>query len=170
MTLIDAYFQSNLPGAKVDLVMFGPADATGYKIGYRQVSEYVQKLGMSNKVKLLGSAPQEDLAVIYSHATIFAMTSLYESFGLTPLEAMACEAPVVTSNTAAMPEIYGNAALFADPREPGEFADHFNTLLVELDLQEQLKANARLQITKYNWQKSAVKTLNVLYGAAKARK
>lgn len=167
---VDAYAQSNLPKAGVDLVMCGPNDASGYKRGYEQIITYVKKLGLLERLKFLTAVPLEDLAVIYRCASIFAITSLSEGFGFTPLEAMASGVPVVASNSTAIPEVCGYAALYADPNNPREFAEHFNNLLDDNKAKERLVANGRTQVTKFDWQIAANRTLEVLCSAAMARK
>lgn len=168
-TLVDAYNQSRLPEEGVGLVMVGPSDATGYRIGYELTKEYIRNLDIADKVRMLPSVTVEDLVGIYNGATIFATASLHEGFGFTPLEAMACEVPVVVSDTSAFPEVCGSAALYADPTNPSEFADQFNKLVVDTDLWSQLVVRGRLQVNKFNWQATARKTLEVMEAVAISR-
>lgn len=168
--LVDAYNQSELPKKGIGLVIVGPNDATGYKAGYNEMGGYVQKLGILDKVKLLPSVPLEDLIAIYSNAELFATTSLYEGFGFTPLEAMACEIPVVVSNTSALPEVCGDAALYSDPYDTSGFSSHFNSLVNSKDMREKLISAGLLQARKYDWQTSARKTLDILCSAIRLNK
>lgn len=169
-TLVDAYNQSSLPEQGVGLVMVGPNDAAGYRVGYGLVREQVKDLGIEDKVRMLSSVPIDDLVAIYNGASIFSTASLHEGFGFTPLEAMACEAPVVVSNTSAIPEVCGNAALYADPTKPDEFADQFSTLINDENLQGRLIDRGRLQVSRFNWQATAEKTLRVLEEVAVSRR
>lgn len=169
-TLVDAYNQSRLPSEGVGLVMVGPNDATGYKIGYELTREYVQSLGIEDMVRMLPSVPVEDLVSIYNGADIFATASLHEGFGFTPLEAMACEVPVVISNNSAFPEVCGSAALYADPTNPFEFASQLNALIEDKDLRNQLVRKGRLQAEKFDWEITARKTLEILEKVARSRK
>ncbi len=168
--LVDAYNQSNLPQEGVGLVMVGPNDATGYRIGYELVKEHVQQLRLENNVRMLPSVPVEDLVSIYNGATIFSTASLHEGFGFTPLEAMACDVPVVVSNASAIPEVCADAALYANPNSPSDFATQFNVLLGDTDLQARLINKGRAQISKFDWQTTAKKTLEVLQSVAISRK
>jgi len=169
-TLVDAYNESSLPEQGVGLVMVGPNDATGYKIGYELIREQVKDLGIEDKVRMLPSVPIDDLVAIYNGASIFSSTSLHEGFGFTPLEAMACEVPVVVSNTSAMPEVCGDAALYASPTNSKEFAEHFSILINDEDLRSRLVGRGRLQVHQFNWRATAEKTLEVLEKIARSRR
>lgn len=169
-TLVDAYTQSSLPDKNVGLVMVGPNDATGYRIGYQELSNYVDKLGISEKVRLLPSVPLSDLVSIYGNSMIFASPSLYEGFGFTPLEAMACGVPVVSSNTTALPEVCGNAVLYADPHDPLSFSNQFDVLVDDEDLRKRLIEAGNAQVAKFDWRETARKTLEALNTVAKSRK
>ena len=78
---------------------------------------------LDKHVRFLGFQPQETLAAFYRLARAFVFPSLYEGFGLPPLEAMACGTPVVTSNVSSLPEVAGGAALLVDPYDPDAIAD-----------------------------------------------
>lgn len=165
-TLIDAFCISRLPGLGYDLVIMGPNDATGYKKGFLLLQEYVVKRKMTNHVKMMHSAPHLDLSSIYSHASIYASTSEYESFGFTPVEAMACGTPTVVSKAAAMPEICGNGALYSEPHNPQGFANYFNLLINDEQARQQLIAAGLSQVLKYNWSQAATETSAVLRSVA----
>lgn len=169
-TLVEAYATSDLPSSGVGLLMVGPNDASGYRAGYNQVADQVRQLNLSNKVRLLSSVSESDLVTLYSRATFFALTSLYEGFGFTPLEAMACGVPVIASSLASIPEVCGNAALYADPNDPGHFTRQFNTLLRDENLRRELVLNGAKQVQKFDWRDSAYKTLEVLVSAFQRRR
>lgn len=169
-TLVDAYSESNLPDKNVGLVMVGPNDATGYRIGYQELVNHVQELGIAEKVRLLPSVPLADLVSIYSNSMMFASPSLYEGFGFTPLEAMSCGVPVVASNTTALPEVCENAVLYANPHDASSFANQFNLLLDDRDLRESLIVVGNSQVLKFDWKETARRTLEVLNNVAKSRK
>lgn len=168
-TLVDAYNQSNLPNNNVGLVMVGPNDATGYRIGYQDLTNHVQEMGISEKVRLLPSVPLSDLVSIYSNAMMFAAPSLYEGFGFTPLEAMSCGVPVVASNTTALPEVCENAVLYADPHDSSSFSNQFNLLFDDHDLRERLIEEGQKQVDKFDWKRTAKETLAVLNSVTKSR-
>jgi len=169
-TIVDAYCQSELPQYNIGLVMVGPNNATGYRVGYNELVGYVEKVGVQGMVQLLPSVPLEDLITIISNAKMFVTASLYEGFGLTPLEAMACEVPVVASNVAAIPEVCGNAALYADPYDANSFACRFNVLLKDESLRDRMITEGLQQVGKFNWRSTARETLDILASVAEERK
>jgi len=160
--LVDAYKNSILPDRGIGFVMVGPNDAGGYRRGYQEINNYIQKLGLSNNVILLPPVPIRDLVVIYSRAEFFATASLYEGFGFTPLEAMACGIPVVVSTAGALPEVCGEAALYADPKAPASYVFHFNGLVSNSSLKQNLVERGQDWVKRFNWQKTAQETLEVL--------
>ena len=83
--------------------------------------------------------PEETLAVMYRLAAVFVFPSLYEGFGLPPLEAMASGTPVVTSNVSSLPEVAGDAALLVDPYEPSAIADGIYRVLTDERLRQTLR-------------------------------
>ena len=101
------------------LVLAGP---NGWMVN-GSLEKEIEALGLQDAVQNLGYVPQEDLPGIYSLATVFAFPSLYEGFGLPPLEAMACGTPVLTSHNTAMAEICGEAAWLVDPHQEEAIAD-----------------------------------------------
>lgn len=161
-TIIDAYAHSNLLSTNVGLVMVGPNDATGYRIGFQELAELVKRHDLSNRIKLLPSVPEVDLVTIYSHARIYAIASLYEGFGFTPLEAMACEIPVLASNATALPEVCGSAALYADASSSDSFTAIINLLNEQDSLRIEMVEKGKKQVEKYSWRKCARQTLDAL--------
>jgi glycosyltransferase involved in cell wall biosynthesis len=105
-------------------------------------------------VRFLGFVPIETLAVLYRLADVFVFPSLYEGFGLPPLEAMASGAPVVTSNVSSLPEVVGDAALLVDPYDPESIADGIRQVLTDDDLRATLRARGFAQARQYSWQRS----------------
>jgi glycosyltransferase involved in cell wall biosynthesis len=101
---------------------------------------------------------EEDLPVLYSAATCFAFSSLYEGFGLTPLEALACGAPVVCSDRTSLPEVVGSAGILVDPEDPDRFGDAIKRVLTNSDLRENLRARGLARVKQFGWDKVAVET------------
>src|ERR1700724_2588311 len=99
----------------------------------------VVRSGVQNDVRFLGFVPIEVLRIFYDVAKIFVFPSLYEGFGLPPLEAMAHGTPVVTSNTSSLPEVAGNAALLVTPENLFEFRRGFGRVLLDPVLRAQMK-------------------------------
>jgi glycosyltransferase involved in cell wall biosynthesis len=103
----------------------------------------VHQLKLHKHVRFLGYIPDETLAVLYRSAEVFVFPSLYEGFGLPPLEAMASGTPVVTSNTSSMPEVTGGAAVLVDPYDVGSIVDGVRRVLTDPSLAAELRRKGR---------------------------
>lgn len=112
-----------------------------------------------------GYVPDADLPVLYSMARMMLFPSLLEGFGLPPLEAMACGTPVIASDRPAMPEVLGDAALYADPRHPAAWADAVARLAADPALAGALQERGLARAARYSWARAAEATLAV-YAAA----
>ena len=110
---------------------------------------------LPERVVLTGYVPDEDLPALYSGALAFVYPSLYEGFGLPPLEAMACGAPVVASDSTSIPEVTGNAALLVDPHETESIAEGLRSVLGNADLRASLRAAGLERVKIFNWNDSA---------------
>jgi glycosyltransferase involved in cell wall biosynthesis len=119
-----------------------------------------------NGIRWLGYVNDGDLPPLYSGAAAFVFPSLYEGFGLPPLEAMACGTPVVCSNSSSLPEVVGDAAVLVNPLEPEEMAAAVVRLLSDPSLQRQLSTRGLEQSRRYNWDSAAKATAAVLLDAA----
>jgi glycosyltransferase involved in cell wall biosynthesis len=97
------------------------------------------------------NVPDESLALWYNAADVFVFPSFYEGFGLPPLEAMACGTPVITSQRGAIPEVTGNAVLYADPCEPATIADRLFEVLGNGELHKDLSARGRERVKQFTW-------------------
>jgi len=105
--------------------------------------------------KQVGYVRDEELRSLYEHATCFFYPSKYEGFGLPPLEAMACGSPVITSNTSALPEICGSAALYCNPEDPFDIAQKIQMVMGNKALQSSLAEKGRMHSSNFKWQKTA---------------
>jgi glycosyltransferase involved in cell wall biosynthesis len=114
----------------------------------------VIRSGMQNDVRFLGFVPIEVLRTFYDAAKIFVFPSLYEGFGLPPLEAMAHGTPVVTSNVTSLPEVVGNAAVLVHPENVFEIMRALHRVLMDQPLREKMKERSLRQATKFSWEKS----------------
>jgi glycosyltransferase involved in cell wall biosynthesis len=105
--------------------------------------------------------PLEDLCALYAGCALFAFPSLYEGFGMPPLEAMACGAPVVSSNASSLPEVVGDAALLVDPHDPEAWARAMTRVLDDANLREDLRRKGALRVKAFSWEQSARDLLKV---------
>jgi glycosyltransferase involved in cell wall biosynthesis len=121
----------------------------------------VTKLGLGEHVKFLGFVQDADLRVLYSAAKLCVYPSFYEGFGLPPLEAMACGAPVITSNTSALPEVVGDAALLVDPKSSEELGDAMRQVLHDEGLRLKLRRQSLERAKLFSWERTAEETLAV---------
>jgi glycosyltransferase involved in cell wall biosynthesis len=111
----------------------------------------VIRAGMQNDVRFLGFVPIDVLRVFYDVAKVFVFPSLYEGFGLPPLEAMAHGTPVLTSNTSSIPEVVGNAAVLVNPENLFEMMRALQRVLCDQTLREKLRQAGYEQVKKFSW-------------------
>lgn len=119
----------------------------------------VTKGGVQQDVRFLGFVPVETLRIFYDTAKIFIFPSLYEGFGLPPLEAMAHGTPVVTSNVSSLPEVVGNAAVMVNPENVFEIMHALHRVLVDTKLRELLKQRGIERSQKFSWDDSTRRLL-----------
>ena len=117
-------------------------------------------LGMSGQI-IYRYIEEEDKPVIYSGASLFVYPSYYEGFGLPPLEAMSCGAPVVCSNRTSLPEVVGDAAITFDPDNTGQLVAAMRSVLTDRELAADLRARSLQQAARFDWRKTAKETLAV---------
>ncbi|MCU1302046.1 MAG: glycosyl transferase, group 1 [Candidatus Sulfotelmatobacter sp.] len=120
----------------------------------------VVRSGVQNDVRFLGFVPIEVLRTFYDQAKIFVFPSLYEGFGLPPLEAMAHGTPVVTSNVSSLPEVVGNAAVLVHPENVFEIMRALQRVLLDQALREKMKERSYRQAAKFSWEKSVRRMMN----------
>lgn len=113
------------------------------------------------RIHLVGYIPDQMLPAAYSGADAFAYPSLSEGFGLPPLEAMACGCPVLTSNTSAIPEVVGDAALMADPTDVSSVARGLSVLMTDASVRKDLSARGRARAAKFSWDEVARQVVDV---------
>jgi glycosyltransferase involved in cell wall biosynthesis len=121
----------------------------------------VIRSGVQNDVRFLGFVPIEVLRTFYDAAKIFVFPSLYEGFGLPPLEAMAHGTPVVTSNVTSLPEVVGNAAVLVHPENVFEIMRALHRVLLDQPLREKMKERSYRQAAKFSWEKSVRRIMDV---------
>jgi len=113
-------------------------------------------------VVLPGFIPQEDLPALYRQAIMLVYPSLYEGFGLPPVEAMACGTPSIVSNTTGLPEAVGDAALLVDPTDVEAIASAVSRLLDDADLRESLRQAGLAHAARFTWDRAARGIVSVL--------
>jgi glycosyltransferase involved in cell wall biosynthesis len=116
---------------------------------------------VQNDVRFLGFVPVDVLRIFYDLAKVFVFPSLYEGFGLQPLEAMAHGTPVVTSNLSSLPEVVGNAAVLVNPENVFEIMRALHRVLLDQPLRNKLKEAGYQQVQKFSWIESARQLLDV---------
>jgi glycosyltransferase involved in cell wall biosynthesis len=129
---------------------------------YEAFFQKLQASGLQEKVIFPGYVDELDLPAFYQLAELFVFPSLYEGFGLGPLEAMACGAPVISSNSSSLPEVVGDAGLLIDPTDTAALSQALRQVLGNAELRRDLKQRGLLQAQKFSWQR-AVDKLEEVY-------
>jgi len=152
-----------------------------YKAGYRLVlggislgvdSEFfpdprriAQQIRLpDDAIRYLGWVREEDKALLYASAELFLFPSLYEGFGLPPLEAMACGTPVIASSASSLPEIAGDAALLVEPEAAIAWAESIRAVVNDASRLQQMRERGIAQAKKFSWERAARETLQVYEG------
>jgi glycosyltransferase involved in cell wall biosynthesis len=141
------------PGVTAKLVLVGKAKGESALL-----PQLVEQHGLRGRVVFTGFVEEEDLVLLYNRAAVFVYPSLYEGFGLPPLEAMASGCSVVASNVSAMPEVLGDAALLVDPTSTQALAEAIGNVLQRDELARDLRARGFKQAARYSWAKAAEQT------------
>jgi glycosyltransferase involved in cell wall biosynthesis len=135
------------------LVIGGPQ---GWR--HEEVFSLAQELDLEDDVLFPGFIPREELPLWYNAASAFVYPSLYEGFGLPPLEAMACGTPVITSNASSLPEVVGDAGLLVEPTNAEELAQAMQRVLRDDDLRDSLRRKGLERAKMFSWQRAARET------------
>ncbi len=140
----------------------------GDEIGrYPAVRQAVVRSRVEDAVRFLGFVPIDTLRVFYEAASVFAFPSLYEGFGLPPLEAMAAGTPVVTSNVSALPEVVGDAAVIVNPENVFDIERGLRDALLDEELRNELIEKSRAQLRRFNWRKTAREVIETYHEVAR---
>jgi len=121
----------------------------------------VVRSGVQQDVRFFGFVPYPILRVFYQSAALFAFPSLYEGFGLPPLEAMANNLAVLASNTSSLPEVLEDAAMLVNPENVFEIARGMKSILLDKNLRDRLVARGVKQVTKFSWKLAAERVIDV---------
>lgn len=153
--LLDAFAMARRDGCRDHtLVLAGGQGGMEY-----DASEAVWERGLEDGVIVTGFLPDDLLPYAYNAADFFVYPSLYEGFGLPPLEAMSCGTPVVVSNVTSLPEVVGEAGLLVDPGDTGALAEALSRLATNCDLRRDLGAEGARRAETFSWQRAALETM-----------
>lgn len=155
--LLEAYkrLYRQLPGY-YDLVLLGASKDNHYEL-----KKKVDDMGLSDRVVFAGYVPYEHLPYFYNCSTLFVYPSLYEGFGLPPLEAMTCGTPTITTNVTSIPEVVGDGALLADPYDIDELTEKIYRTVTDTGFREELSARALRRAYNFSWKKTVIETIKV---------
>lgn len=156
--LIAAFQSVHQRNRDLELWLVGPTDKRYTPI----LMEQAQAAGVQNNVRFLDYVAYDDLPKLISEAIALVFPSLWEGFGLPPLEAMACATPVITSQLASLPEVVGDAALLIDPYRVDALADTMSMLANDSQLQRTLRAAGLSRAQEFSWDKTGQQTVEVL--------
>jgi glycosyltransferase involved in cell wall biosynthesis len=154
--LLRAFQRLSQSGVNAQLTIAGPM-AEGESALRRLAAE----LEIADRVVFTGFVDESDLRVLYSAASVCACPSLYEGFGFTVLEAMACGTPVICSSATSLPEVAGQGALYADPQNPEEIARQLLCVFSDADVRRNLIERGTKNLQRFSWQDTAAQTLAV---------
>lgn len=125
------------------------------------VRRTVQQCRVEDRVRFLGYVPFDTLRVFYESALAFVFPSLYEGFGLPPLEAMASGTPVITSASSSLPEVVGNAAMLVNPENVFDIARGIKDVVLNPDLRAEMSAAGRVHAARFSWERTASEVLSI---------
>ena len=159
--MLEAYavFREN-SSEEIALAIVGKKD--GLLTGVEGLDNLMDSLGLGSSVCFTGFVADEDLPILYSAARAFVFPSLYEGFGLPPLEAMACGCPVIASDAASMPEVCGEAALYVNPYDIQDMAATLQNLASSAQLADRLVNDGFRRVKNFSWDMAAASIGNRL--------
>lgn len=164
--LLDVFKSFNLRNPSGRLILVGKEDYF-----YLRLKNYVKSRHLENLVFFPGYVLDKDLEILYKKAAAYIFPSLYEGFGLPPLEAMAKGCPVLSSDQASLPEILGDAAWYFNPKNSQELLSLMEKIYTNNNLRQELVSKGLAQIKKYSWWECATATVKayekIIYGTKK---
>ncbi len=134
---------------------------------YQSFFERVRALGLEDRVIFTGYVPDEDLPALINCAEVFAFPSVFEGFGLPPLEAMACGVPVLCSNASSLPEVVGEAGLLLPPTDVRAWAEALRRVLTDDALRADLRQRGLARAAQFTWETAARRTVEVYEGVSR---
>lgn len=161
--LLRAFHKVVKSGSDVQLVIAGPMAE-----GESRLRRLAGELGIAVQVVFTGFVDDATLCALYSAASAFICPSMYEGFGFTVLEAMACGTPVACSSATSLPEVAGKAALYFDPLNVGQMAEQISRLLTDAQLRSTMIELGHQNLQRFSWTETATQTLAVYRNAVEA--
>lgn len=155
--LIEAYSMSAKLKNDFNLICFGGGDFTNLELNL------FNELGLSQHTIIQVSGNDASLAWYYQSAAAFIYPSIYEGFGIPPLEAMSFSCPVICSNVSSIPEVVGNAAIMFNPNDPNSIRSAIELVVGDKELRDMLISRGKEQIKKYSWERCARETLEIYH-------
>jgi glycosyltransferase involved in cell wall biosynthesis len=137
--------------------------------GYKEILKQIDVLNLKDKIYFTGYVPTQDLPVVYNLAQVFVYPSIYEGFGLPPMEAMACGIPVITTDVSAMRDHVGEAGILIPSQDEDALTQAMQKILNGPDLREQLSIKGSQQAANFTWKRTALETLKVYQFIASKR-
>jgi glycosyltransferase involved in cell wall biosynthesis len=153
--LLRAFAEVRRAGVDVQLLIGGPL-----KEGKAILESLARDLNISNDVIFAGFIDEPDLPALYSAARVYACPSNYEGFGFTILEAMGCGTPVVCNPSTSLPEVAGDAVLWANANSPVEFGDALKRAIIDKELRSELIEQGFRNVARFTWEKAITETLS----------
>lgn len=144
----------------LNLVIVGKKD--GFITGDSIISEIIRRKNLSDHIFFTGYVKDADIAAIYNLAKLFVFPSLYEGFGIPPLEAQACGCPVVCSDAASLPEAFGDSVVYFDPYSVEDMRDKIQMVLDDENLQNELRVKGFENIKRFSWERSAKQIIEIM--------
>lgn len=153
----------NLQGIVQALEYVGCDDFDVVVAGGRNLRVFgMERVSTHRRIRTIGYVTDGQLRALYERAACLVFPSLYEGFGLPPLEAMACGCPVITSNTTSLPEVCGDGALYCDPRNPRDIAGRISAVLTQPELAAELRSRALARSRLFSWEATARAVMKVV--------
>ncbi|MGQ9631095.1 MAG: glycosyltransferase family 4 protein [bacterium] len=154
--LIKAYSELRKKGIRHRLVIAG-----GKGWNYDNIFNLIKSLNLEDKVIFTGYVSEKELPILYNGADVFIYPSLYEGFGIPPLEAMSCGVPTISSNASSLPEVVGEGGILVDPGNIEALRDVMYQVLTDNSLRIELCKKGLEQAGKFSWEKTAEETIKV---------
>lgn len=154
--ILEAFSKFSEKSSDICLYVVGDLQSNSFKT--IDISKYLS----NPRIKVIGRVSDEELVRYYSNAYAFLFPSLYEGFGIPPLEAQACGCPVICADASCLPEVFGDSVLYCDPYNPDSLITQMNKLTNNVKLREHLINLGETNVNRYSWKASAIHMTEIL--------